>query len=290
VSIKFDAFQREDIKQRCGLYFQLDALEFFDSVSPFKNKRVLELAGSNIPRFITHDILGARQWICVDDIGPWLESYKKNRSSHYTTERFIPLADARPKDLNDDFVVFMGDAIRLPDWFWRKFDMVISIAALEHFSDVPSLLNECHRVSDARGVTLADFGPIWSGFAGHHVVNLKDKSGATISWNKNNPVPPWGHLLLSRMQMHQVLVEKMPEEEAMKAVKMIYDDDFINRNFAEDYLGFFLRSKFARIEYRKKPWTQTPSAEVQSALEQQYPGCHDFTQLGAQVALFKEEG
>ena len=292
----FTPEQREFLKNNIALFeeapkglrdYHLDALEFFESIASFRGKDVLELGGSTIPRLVTHDILGANTWVCIDDIGRWIESYRRVRGDHYRTEQFLPLEVAKPGHLDLGYVVFMGDATFLPQWFDRRFDLVISIAGYEHFRDIGGILKECHRVTKHDGIAMADYGPIWSGFAGHHLDKLKDREGKVVSLNHNNPVPPWGHLLLDKSKMLARLSARMEPDVAEKAVLMIYDDPFINRLFSEDYLSLFLQSAFAKFQYRKKSWNRKPEESILKQLEAKFPGRADFTQIGAQVALFK---
>ncbi len=76
-----DDVERAELKEKFGLSYQLDALEFFEAQVGLRGKRVLELAGSNLPRELVIDRLGVKHWTCIDDPGgKYLEVQKKRNT------------------------------------------------------------------------------------------------------------------------------------------------------------------------------------------------------------------
>ena len=94
--------------KKYDLTYQLDFLKIIDSLHPLKGLRVLEIGGSNLPRGLVLDELGARQWICVDDLKYFvLDTPTKGREMndamryHYDTTPTFTCVDANEEILSN---------------------------------------------------------------------------------------------------------------------------------------------------------------------------------------------
>ena len=245
----------EDLRSKFGMaQFHVDALNWFDRVASLRGKRVLELAGSDLPRQIVLEHFGASQWVCIDDPEGHLEIHKRNKpklAEHYSNEHFIPAAELCEATLQRDYVVVLGDAARMSPVL-NNFDVVVSIAGLEHIADLTAALRCSHDSLKEGGVLAADFGPIWSSVKGHHLDNVRDKSGELAGWGTQRcPVPPWGHLLLDENEMMSILLEHFDFETAKYSCDAIYKSPRINRYFSQDYFQIFANSKFKAFRWEK---------------------------------------
>jgi hypothetical protein len=269
--------------------FHLNALEFFDDKIGIAGKRVLELAGSDLPREIVLETFGAASWTCIDDPGGrFLEHQKKQKpklSKHYDTEKFILIEQADPSLVSLDYLVLLGDAASLPAWLYGKFDLILSIAGFEHIQNLPKAVDDAHMALTDLGRLGADFGPIWSSVSGHHINNFVDRAGNRVDWNlKTCPIPPWGHLLFEKDELGELLREYIGENNVPSALNMIYGNGSINHLFSQDYFNIFVNSKFNSFSWFKY-WSRKPDQEIQERLEKLYPGRTEFSQASVRVIL-----
>ena len=99
-----------------------------------------------------------------------------------------------------------GDVSNLP-FHDRRFDLVTSVAAFEHFLDVPAVLREAHRVLQIGGVLWALVHPFSSPSGGHNV-SLSEVPLRTIPPS----IDPWDHLRKRRLPFHVPLNEWRKDE------------------------------------------------------------------------------
>ena len=133
------------------------------------------------------------------------------------------------------------DARELP-YETESFNICLSVAAFEHFSDLNIALIEAHRVLEPGGILLTTFGPIWSGCWGHH---LWIKYKGSLYTYLNTTLPPFSHLLWSEDEMHSWWHEKYQDDElANVAINFIYKSSSQNRLFYDDYIRIFNDSPF----------------------------------------------
>jgi 2-polyprenyl-3-methyl-5-hydroxy-6-metoxy-1,4-benzoquinol methylase len=113
-----------------------------------------------------------------------------------------------------------GDALPVES---ESVDVVISLSTFEHFLDVTAVLREIHRVLRPGGRLFANFQPIWTSSAGHHLHQLQ--SIARL-------IPPWAHLLWTPDTMRRALARRWPSDAPMSmedAVRWVYESHEINR-------------------------------------------------------------
>jgi 2-polyprenyl-3-methyl-5-hydroxy-6-metoxy-1,4-benzoquinol methylase len=102
-------------------------------------------------------------------------------------------------------------------------DLVVSLSTFEHFPDGAAVLREIHRVLRPGGRLFANFQPVWTSSAGHHLHHIE--SVARL-------IPPWAHLLWTPATMRRALESRWPASAPMsvdEAVAWIYESSEINR-------------------------------------------------------------
>lgn len=249
-----------------------------------EGKRVLEIGGSNHPRELTHNRLGARQWICLDTV--WHEDDLKRRMPlHYGVEKTIDIGSASTaiRDL-PPYLICKGRVEDIPAAWHDQFDSVVSIAAFEHINDVCLAIENIYNVLNKKdGACHISWGAIWSGFNGHHIHPVTLSNGTLYKWTMQPD--PWSHLLLNQSEFAAALVGKGANEEAATIVsEAIYESDIINRVFFDDYVQAFTAAPFKRV-HLDKDWHAPPDPSQQQLLMGMYPGKKEFATAAAFVSL-----
>ena len=266
--------------KKYDLTYQLDFLKIIDSLHPLKGLRVMEIGGSNLPRALVLDELGAKQWICVDDLKNFvLDTPTKTRvmndamRDHYNTTATFTDDDTNEEILSNDYAIIDSDICHLD--IFDHFDAVVSIAAFEHISKFGGLLDRTYNALRSEGHLISLFQPIWSCVNGHHLGGAKDKAGHEYDFG-SGIVPHWGHLLMTPPQMRCDLLTKTDADCADDIVSKVYNSPSINRLFFEDYVDYVNASRF-RIKKITPLGQRVVPEQVQAALEAAHPGrtCFD---------------
>lgn len=107
----------------------------------------------------------------------------------------------------------------------NSFDFVYGVAVLEHILDFESLCKTIAYVLKPNGAFYIHGGPIWGSNCGHHILsNLEDPANSKYSFNRNNPVPDWSHLVLKPEQMvSELLKQGLTESDAVHSSEIIYN-------------------------------------------------------------------
>jgi ubiquinone/menaquinone biosynthesis C-methylase UbiE len=148
-----------------------------------------------------------------------------------------------PKSHSDQIVYISGDARNLP-FGPESFDFILGIAVLEHLPDLEYVAAEIYRVLKPGGTAYMTGGPLWTCHLGHHVYVVESRVRYCFN-EKNNPIPDWGHLLLDRAEMSEVLLNKgLPKAHVETVIKMIYDSDGLNR-----YTPAAIKSAFSKLPF-----------------------------------------
>jgi SAM-dependent methyltransferase len=184
------------------------------------------------------------------------------------------------------YSIINGDVRCLP-FKDAAFSAILSITAFEHINNFDVALREMHRVLRPGGLLYADFGPIWSCSIGHHVFAIVDGVEARHWKPGKNPVPHFAHLLTSREQVREAVLQKdwVFPKLADAIVHYIYDGDAVNRIFYEDYVKYFHESPF--MLRHLAPVREHVSANVQRKLEERCPGYRDFSVRMVEIVLQK---
>jgi SAM-dependent methyltransferase len=256
----------------------------------FVGKRVLEIGGSLPPEFV-RDHLGAEQWTGVEELSYWREVQKGGHKNYgpLGKEYVKHLGEATPADVAGNAYLLLDGAIEnAPASLNEQFDLAFSIACFEHLSRLPKALSAAYRMLKPGGKLFAMFSPIWSSHDGHHLPVITDAAGQTFVFNKNCPIPPWGHLVCTPSEMFEFLLSKTDPTAAEEMVYYVYHAPNINRLFAEDYVRYVGLSPFrtlALVETFKRP----VPPNLQAELEHFHPGKKLFSNNGYLAILQKPE-
>lgn len=123
------------------------------------------------------------------------------RDYAYRIARCLYTRDIRANDLSRDDTLICGNVSTLP-FRNHSFDLVTSVAAFEHFLDVPTVLKEVHRVVRPGGLIWV-LVHLFSCPSGGHNVSLSQVPLRKIS----RGVDPWDHLRKRRLPFHVPLNE-----------------------------------------------------------------------------------
>ena len=118
-----------------------------------------------------------------------------------TIARTLYVRGLQPGDSIFDDTLVCGDVSMLP-FRGESFDLVTSVAAFEHFLNVPAVLSETHRVLRPGGI-LWVLVHLFSSLSGGHNVSLSQVPLRNIPPG----IEPWDHLRKRRLQFHVPLNE-----------------------------------------------------------------------------------
>jgi SAM-dependent methyltransferase len=251
----------------------------------FVGKKVIEIGG-NLPPAFVRDHLGVAQWTAVEELSYWrlIDKAEHRVESALDKTYTKELTAAVPADLDQEYVLLDGAFENAPDALEGQFDVAFSIACFEHLSRLPKVLARAHRLLRPGGRLFAMFSPIWSSWDGHHMPKITDSRGNTFYFGKNNPIPPWGHLVLGPSEMFEYLLSKTDAAAAEEMVYYIYHAPNINRLFAEDYLRYF-RTSPLKVVRCGATFPRSLPPKLQAELEHFHPGHKSFTNNGYLVVL-----
>lgn len=143
----------------------------------------------------------------------------------------------------------------------ESFDIVFGTAVLEHLPELDKVLEEINRVLDKKGMAFLHGGPLWSCPLGHHLWVHVD--GAAYTFNGNNPIPPWSHLIYEKPEMSRYLQSRnINRAHREKILTWIYDTNAINRFCYEDYTKIFEASSVSIIKVKDICWGKKPVGKI----------------------------
>jgi len=283
-----DAAQTADLQQRFRLKYHVPYAAQAAKMVGFAGKRVLEVGGSLPPAFVREQ-LGAAQWTAVEELSYWREVEKGGHKSYgpLGQDYVKHLADATPADAdNQEYLLLDGAIEAAPDTLTGTYDLAFSIACFEHMSRLPKALSAIWRLLKPGGKLFTMFSPIWSAHDGHHLPVITDAAGQTFVFNRNCPIPPWGHLLCSPSELFEFLLAKTDPTAAEEMVYYVYHAPTINRLFAEDYVRYLHMSPM-RVLTLAETFKRAPSPDTQAELERFHPGKKAFSNNGYLAILQK---
>ncbi|MBL8025026.1 MAG: methyltransferase domain-containing protein [Fibrobacteres bacterium] len=272
-----------ELSQRFNLPYHVYQASLCQELVGFQGKDVLEVGGS-LPSELVFEYFGVRRWTSVEtpDYGSSIGGITHTGTligndsvKHRTFQDPLP---------RDDYNFFYDDIINLPNDLERRFDLVFSLAAFEHIHRLPQALERMYAALKPGGKLFSYFSPIWSSFHGHHLPDMTDEAGRFYNFN-NSPIPPWGHLLMTRPEMLAFLKGHTDVRTAENMVYYIYNANNINRFFFEDYLEFVKATPFV-IEMFDPiiPLNQYPE-EYRTVLEERFPKRKVFDKDGILMVL-----
>jgi SAM-dependent methyltransferase len=255
----------------------------------FVGKRVVEIGG-NLPPAFVRDQLGAAQWTAVEELSYWrlIDQAEHRAESALNLSYTKHLAEAQAADIEaHEYLLLDGAFENAPDALGGQFDVAFSIACFEHLSRLPKVLSRTYHLLKPGGKLFAMFSPIWSSWDGHHLPEITDSRGQKFYFGKNNPIPPWGHLVLSPSEMFEYLLSKTDPTAAEEMVYYIYHAPNINRLFAEDYIRYVKLSPLKIVAFAETFHRPVP-AKLQAELEYFHPGKKRFANNGFLAVLQRE--
>jgi len=123
-----------------------------------------------------------------------------------------------------------------------SFDVVYGLSIIEHVHNPKRFVEQVHYVLKPGGFAYFEGNPLWSSPKGHHLWvaswggNYMNKTSANYLFSEftgtvsSNPIPDWGHLLLSKEELKNRLnAQSIPESDIACIVHWIYDSDEVNR-------------------------------------------------------------
>jgi SAM-dependent methyltransferase len=163
-------------------------------VAPFVNEtkslRVLDLANGRLrPQYkILRGSRLSRYWNRRRELSEAKLAGSRVRDCSSTLCRRI-----RANDLNSDETLVCGDVSSLP-FRDQSFDVITSVAAFEHFLEVPKVLKEVHRIA-CPGALVWVLVHLFSSPSGGHNVSLSQIPLRNIP----RGIDPWDHLRKRRL-------------------------------------------------------------------------------------------
>jgi len=258
----------------------------------FENKDVLEVGGSLPPDFV-FNYLGVKSWTGIEtpDYEKSLQetgglTHKgtviiddnnlKNNLSHY---KFV-------NKQQSNYRFYLENIEDLPEEYYHQYDLIFSIAAFEHIHKLPLALDKMFLALKPGGKLFSIFSPILSAYDGHHLPEIIDAKGNKYNFG-NSPIPPWGHLLMSRGEMTRYLYEKIDKATADQIVYYVYQSNHINRFFTEDYIDAVRQTQF-KVNKLDLVFPSSINPVQEEKLKLMHPGKKYFTNNGILLVLEKD--
>ena len=224
------------------LLYQKKCIDAFSSLYDVNKKEILEIGGA--PPYAVAQTLMDKGAKSISTI-----NYR---------------SDLINKKIANGIYFFNMDA-RYLEFEDNSFDFVFGIAVLEHLPDIDTIMKEIHRVLRKGGSAWLHGGALWSCHHGHHI--YVHVNGNHYTFNDNNPIEDWHHLILNKTEMlnHLVNEKKISRDDANSIVEYIYDDNILNRLRYEDYITSFHRAEGLTVaNIIKRTWKNyTPQIHEQ---------------------------
>jgi SAM-dependent methyltransferase len=276
------------LREELGLTYHVNYLAQAQDLVGLHGERVLEVGGS-MPEKVVLDSLEAEYWVGVEDYDYWTALPENGKAAaainKLTTQSVEEMSGVESFDKLIPYSVLLGKIEELPTACHGQFSRIFSLACFEHIHRMQTALDAMYHALEPRGLVYSFFAPLWSTHNGHHLPDVEDENGNV--WNfANNPLPPWGHLLMSPSQMQDFLERKMDRWAASEIVYNVFHNPHINRFFVEDYVDFFNRSPFTIKQIGAQP-QNAPSENVKQQLIAAHPHRSNFETEGIVVVLEK---
>ena len=281
--------QIQKCQSKFDLSYHVDFAHICQQLVGFENKDVLEVGGS-LPADFVFDYLGVKSWTGIET-----PDYEESlRETGGITHKGTIIANIQNiynckfenNSQQNKYNFFLENIEDLPEKYYNKYNLIFSIATFEHIHKLPSALNKMFLALKPGGKLFSLFSPVWSAHDGHHLPQIVDKNGNKYDFG-NSPIPPWGHLLMSRGEMTEYLYQKLDKQTADRIVYYVYQSNHINRFFTEDYIDAIEQSLFTinKLDLIFK-------VPIDSAIEQKLkimnPGRTEFANNGILLVLEKD--
>ena len=206
----------------------------------FKGKKVLEVGGRT-PYEVTQ-ALEVESWTAIDPV------FKQDWGPYYNYR------------LLKRSVLDFGKE--------DEFDFIFATNSFEHINGFDKGVENMYRILKKGGMLSALLGPIWSCYKGNHSW-YRTKENEMVDFN-NIKLPPWAHLIYSQEEIKKILLKNYSQEIAQDISSWIFNTDFLNRLFYDDYRQIVFSSKFEILEFRDWHTSKYPSNDLQTLLENKY--------------------
>ena len=165
----------------------------------------------------------------------------------------------------------------------NSFDIVFSIAALEHIPSPADCLREVCRVLRPGGYFFSTFGPIWSGPIGNHTKVIHD--GKVMNY-RQGVMEPWEHLIYPRDELLARRTARHGAEIAEKAIASSWNVR-MNHVMCDQHLAA-IQASGMYVNYLVKRTCGTIASDEQLAeLRRLHPTNTDFDTNGIRFLLQK---
>src|SRR5262245_17000532 len=123
------------------------------------------------------------------------------------------------------------EAIPLPD---SSVDLIFSCNAFQHVGNLDAGLAEMARVLKSGSYLYANFSPVWSAPDRSHIENLV-VDGQRYNFWEQTLLPSWSHLVFNEEELSTLLSAIHPPKLATGIARYVFNSDWINRLFYNDY-------------------------------------------------------
>lgn len=281
--------QIQECQSNFNLSYHVNFAHICQELVGLENKDVLQVGGSLPPNFV-FDYLGVKSWTGIET--PDYEKSLQETGGITHTGTIIKDIKNIPdykfnKKPQNRYNFYLENIEDLPKEYYKKYDLIFSIATFEHIHKLPLALDKMFLALKPGGKLFSMFSPIWSAYDGHHLPEIIDKSGNKYNFG-NSPIPPWGHLFMSRGEMSRYLYEKIDKTTADTIVYYVYQSNHINRFFTEDYLDAIEQSLFS-INRLELTFASPINPAIEQKLKLMYPGKKEFANNGILLVLDKDD-
>lgn len=261
-----------------SLRHQLSAYEVLSRYTSFKDKKVLEVGGSQSCNSAYPFIKDGAASVVVTGL------------DHISQEQ-------TNKDCN--LSILRADALKLSSIFEpNSFDVVYGLSIIEHIPSPKVFLDQVYTVLKTGGLAYFHGNPIWSSPKGHHLWvatwggDYKNRATANYLFSEHpgeewtNPIPDWSQLLLTPDQMKKYLTEKsIPSSDIRCIIDWVYSSQEINRLDISKIAKAYTNSKLTVLEANTNR-IDVPH-DIKLALWKQYGDSVDYGICGLTYVLAK---
>ncbi len=270
--------------------YQDNALKAFDAKFGIRGKQILEIGGSNLPQEHIFGVYGPAQWVCVDPIAEDVLTRMRSGErepylDHLRGSTLLRFSEC-DATFSEKFAIICEPVELGTNVFREKFDLAFSVAAFEHVHALPKALEVIFGALVPGGALWSQYSPIWSSEGGHHCDWIHDGRTEEAKLSGQGLIPAFGHLLYTPEELAELLRPYYPEAFLKWSIFSIYEKDYLNRYFFDDYVRMFKASPFERVDV-KGVWPRPPSPEVLSELLRLHPDHSGFEFAGVEVAAFR---
>lgn len=288
MTIKLTEATISECQSRFNLTYHIPFAYRCQQIVGFEGKDILEVGGS-LPKEFVFEYLKVSSWSAIEapDYEAFLQDVKGTPHQGSVIHRLPNISKLGFQNQRlEDYNLFFAYAEDLPLEHYNKYDLIFSLSAFEHIQKFPQALEKMYLALKPSGKLFSMFSPIWSAHDGHHLPNVVDQQGTEFNFYKNNPIPPWGHLLMRPPELCEYLYQVTDKATADLIVHYVYNSPQINRFFTEDYIDFFQQSGFT-IQQIDPTFNTNIHPDLQATLEKSYPGRRYFSNNGLLVVLEK---